>query len=151
VSELRVRLAGALPEIQDGDDLPRMLARAAAEGGVVPGDVLVVAHKVVSKAEGRVVNLAHVNPSPAAQQLAVETGKEPAVCELILRESRHIVARREGTLICETHHGFVCATRRSIAPILRAVPLFCCHATPMLRRNGFSERLRSRPEGMSES
>lgn len=104
-----MRLAGALPEIQDGDDLPRMLARAAAEGGVVPGDVLVVAHKVVSKAEGRVVNLAHVNPSPAAQQLAVETGKEPAVCELILRESRHIVARREGTLICETHHGFVCA------------------------------------------
>jgi coenzyme F420-0:L-glutamate ligase/coenzyme F420-1:gamma-L-glutamate ligase len=109
VSELRVRHAGALPEIRAGDDLPGLLARAAAEAGVAPGDVLVVAHKVVSKAEGMVVNLAQVDPSRAAEDLAVETGKEPALCELILRESQRIVARRAGTLICETHHGFVCA------------------------------------------
>jgi coenzyme F420-0:L-glutamate ligase/coenzyme F420-1:gamma-L-glutamate ligase len=76
---------------------------------IAPGDVLVVAHKVVSKAEGRVVDLAAVVPGPAARRLAEETGKDPALCELILAESRRIVRRRGGTLIVETHHGFVCA------------------------------------------
>jgi coenzyme F420-0:L-glutamate ligase / coenzyme F420-1:gamma-L-glutamate ligase len=75
----------------------------------VPGDVLVVAHKVVSKAEGRVVELAGVTPGPAARALAAETGKEPALCEVILGESRRILRRRGGTVITETHHGFVCA------------------------------------------
>lgn len=109
MSELRVRPAGPLPEIVAGDDLPDLLACAAEPAGLAPGDVLVVAHKVVSKAEGRVVSLAEVEPSRAAIELAVETGKEPTLCELILQESRRIVARRGGTLICETHHGFVCA------------------------------------------
>lgn len=92
-----------------GDDLPGMLAVRGAAEGMTPGDVLLVAHKVVSKAEGRVVPLAGVAAGPAARALAVETGKEPALCELILSESRRIVRRRGGTLICETHHGFVCA------------------------------------------
>lgn len=83
-------------------------ARAVAEG-VVPGDILIVAHKVVSKAEGRLVALAEVRPGAAARALARETGKSPALCELILSESARIVRRRGGTLICETHHGFVCA------------------------------------------
>jgi coenzyme F420-0:L-glutamate ligase/coenzyme F420-1:gamma-L-glutamate ligase len=86
-----------------------MLAARAAAEGVVPGDVVIVAQKVVSKAEGRIVALAGVVPGPAARALAGETGKEPELCELILRESRRIVRRRGGTLICETHHGFVCA------------------------------------------
>lgn len=83
-------------------------ARAVAEG-MVPGDVLIVAHKVVSKAEGRIVTLADVRPGPAARALAAETGKAPELCELILAESARIVRRRGGTLICETHHGFICA------------------------------------------
>jgi coenzyme F420-0:L-glutamate ligase / coenzyme F420-1:gamma-L-glutamate ligase len=95
--------------VRQGDDLANMLAGRAAAEGVVPGDVLMVAHKVVSKAEGRIVALAAVRPGPAAVALAAETGKEPALCELILAESRRVVRRREGTLICETHHGFVCA------------------------------------------
>ena len=74
-----------------------------------PGDVLVVAHKVVSKAEGRVVALASVRPGPAARALARETGKDARLCALILAESRRVVRRRGATLICETHHGFVCA------------------------------------------
>jgi coenzyme F420-0:L-glutamate ligase / coenzyme F420-1:gamma-L-glutamate ligase len=69
----------------------------------------VVAHKVVSKAEGRIVALAGVRPGAAARALADETGKDPALCELILRESRRVVRRRGPTVICETHHGFVCA------------------------------------------
>jgi coenzyme F420-0:L-glutamate ligase/coenzyme F420-1:gamma-L-glutamate ligase len=95
--------------VRPGDDLAGMLAARAAREGVVPGDVLAVAHKVVSKAEGRVVALARVRPGPAALALAAETGKDPALCELILAESRRVVRRRGGTLICETRHGFVCA------------------------------------------
>ena len=68
-----------------------------------------VAHKVVSKAEGRVVRLADVVPGPAATALAAETGKDPRLVEVILGESRRIVRRRGGTIICETHQGFVCA------------------------------------------
>jgi coenzyme F420-0:L-glutamate ligase/coenzyme F420-1:gamma-L-glutamate ligase len=103
-----------------------MLAERAVREGVVPGDVLVVAHKVVSKAEGRVVVLAQVRPGPAARALATETGKDPALCELILAESRRVVRRRAGTLICETRHGFVCANAgvdSSNAPVGCAVLL----------------------------
>jgi coenzyme F420-0:L-glutamate ligase / coenzyme F420-1:gamma-L-glutamate ligase len=95
--------------VRPGDDLAGMLAARAVAEGVVPGDVLAVAHKVVSKAEGRIVPLAAVRPGPAAAALAAETGKDPALCELILSESRRVVRRRGATVICETHHGFVCA------------------------------------------
>lgn len=92
-----------------GDDLAGMLARLCQAQGVGPGDILAVAQKVVSKAEGRVVELAAVIPGAAALDLAEQTGKTPQLCELILTESRRIVRRRGATLICETHHGFVCA------------------------------------------
>jgi coenzyme F420-0:L-glutamate ligase/coenzyme F420-1:gamma-L-glutamate ligase len=98
-----------LPEVVPGDDLAGMLADRAATEGMAPGDVLMLAHKVVSKAEGRIVALADVTAGPAARALAEETGKTPALCELILSESRRIVRRRRSLLICETHHGFVCA------------------------------------------
>ena len=91
------------------DDLAAMLAERAVAERVAPGDVVVVAHKVVSKAEGRIVALAGVRPGPAAAAMAAETGKEAALCELILSESRRVVRRRGATVICETHHGFVCA------------------------------------------
>ncbi|HEX2373651.1 MAG TPA: coenzyme F420-0:L-glutamate ligase [Actinomycetota bacterium] len=123
---LRLWPLSALPEVRPGDDLAGMLAARAAAEGVAPGDVLMVAHKVVSKAEGRIVALAAVRPGPAAAALAAETGKEPALCELILAESRRVVRRRGGTLICETHHGFVCANAgvdSSNAPVGSAVLL----------------------------
>ena len=106
---LRLWPLEGIPEVRRGDDLPQLLARAASEQGVEAGDVLIVAHKVVSKSEGRVVALDEVEPGPAARRLADETGKPPELCELILAESARIVRRRGGTLICETHHGFVCA------------------------------------------
>jgi coenzyme F420-0:L-glutamate ligase/coenzyme F420-1:gamma-L-glutamate ligase len=90
-------------------DLAAMIAECARDAGVVPGDVLVVAHKIVSKAEGRMVRLVEIVPGPAAQALAAETGKDPRLCEVIVRESRQIVRRRGATVICETHHGFICA------------------------------------------
>jgi coenzyme F420-0:L-glutamate ligase/coenzyme F420-1:gamma-L-glutamate ligase len=92
-----------------GDDLGGMLAEAAAGAGARPGDVLVVAHKVVSKAEGRIVRLAEVVPGPGARALAAETGKDPRLVEVILGETRRVLRRRGGTIICETRQGFVCA------------------------------------------
>jgi coenzyme F420-0:L-glutamate ligase/coenzyme F420-1:gamma-L-glutamate ligase len=86
-----------------------MLAERSRDEGVVPGDILIVAHKVVSKAEGRIVALVDVSPGAAALALSAATGKSAELCELILSESRRVVRQRGGTLICETHHGFVCA------------------------------------------
>lgn len=86
-----------------------MLAERARAGGVVPGDIVCLAHKVVSKAEGRLVEMDRVEPGPEALHLAEETGKTPGLCQLILDESRHILRRRGSLLICETWHGFVCA------------------------------------------
>lgn len=106
---MRLWPLGVLPEIAPGDDLAGMLAARSRSEGVVPGDVLIVAHKVVSKSEGRVLELDAIDPRPAALELAELTGKHPGLCEAILRESRRIVRRRGSTLICETHHGFVCA------------------------------------------
>ncbi len=106
---LRLTALTGLPEIHPGDDLPGMIAGLAATGGARPGDILCIAQKVVSKAEGRIVRLLEVTPGPAARALAEITGKTPELCELILGESARIVRQRGGTLICQTHHGFVCA------------------------------------------
>ncbi|HWC28169.1 MAG TPA: coenzyme F420-0:L-glutamate ligase [Solirubrobacteraceae bacterium] len=96
-----------IPEVVAGDDLAALLAAAA--GRPADGDVLVVAHKVVSKAEGRTVSLVDVQPGERAVALAAEHGKDARVVETILRESSAIVRSRPGLLICRTHRGFVCA------------------------------------------
>ena len=101
-----------LPEIRPGDDLAALLARAASrlpDPGLRPGDVLVVAHKAVAKAEGRVVALAAVEPGARARALGAEHGKDPRLVELILRESVELVRADAGRLIARTRHGFVCA------------------------------------------
>jgi coenzyme F420-0:L-glutamate ligase/coenzyme F420-1:gamma-L-glutamate ligase len=93
-----------LPEVRAGTDLAGLLAPHVADG-----DVLVVAHKVVSKAEGRVVALARVEPSEAAIALAREHGKDPRHVQVILDETAEVVRSRPGVLICRTHHGLICA------------------------------------------
>jgi coenzyme F420-0:L-glutamate ligase / coenzyme F420-1:gamma-L-glutamate ligase len=100
-----------LPEVRPGDDLAGLLAEAARrlDGGLGDGDVLAVAHKIVSKAEGRVRSLADVAPGSRALALAAEHGKDPRLVELILEESERVVRADAGRLICRTHHGFVCA------------------------------------------
>ncbi len=82
---------------------------ARAGPGIEAGDIIVVTQKIVSKAEGRVVPLADVTPSPEAERLAVETEKDARLVELILRESNRIVRQSGPILITETKHGFVCA------------------------------------------
>ena len=101
--------APGVPEITPGMDLPAVIGEACTAIGIAPDDIVVVAHKIVSKAEGCIVGLADITPGARARDLAHATGKDPRLCEVILRESRRIVRRRRGTVICETHHGFVCA------------------------------------------
>jgi len=100
-----------LPEIGRAADLATLIHDAAAAAGtpLENGDVVVVTSKIVSKAEGRVVELATVEVSPFARSYAEKWEKEPAVIELVLRESKRVVRQLGPVLITETHHGFVCA------------------------------------------
>lgn len=109
--DLHLFAVPGLPEITAETDLGALIAGAVARSGrsVEDGDVLVIAQKIVSKAEGAVVRLDRVVPSPAAEQWAAANGKDPRVIEVILRESRRIVRMERGILIAETRHGFVCA------------------------------------------
>ena len=97
---------GGLPEVRPGDDLPALLAEAADPS---PGDVLVVAHKVVSKAEGRLRELASVVPGAHARELAAAHGKDPRLVQTVLEETATLLRADHGVLICETRHGLVCA------------------------------------------
>jgi coenzyme F420-0:L-glutamate ligase/coenzyme F420-1:gamma-L-glutamate ligase len=99
-----------LPEIRKGDRLGRSIVEAMHRAGLAfeHGDVVVIAQKIVSKAEGRLLKLSAIKPSPQALQLAAKLKKDPRLVEVILRESRRIV-RSHPVLIVETHHGFVCA------------------------------------------
>jgi coenzyme F420-0:L-glutamate ligase/coenzyme F420-1:gamma-L-glutamate ligase len=102
---LQLSALEGLPEIEPGCDLAGRLAELVPDG---PG-ILVVAQKVVSKAEGRIVRLADVEPSTRALEVAKAVDKDPRQVELVLRESRRIVRQAPGVLITETHHGLVCA------------------------------------------
>ncbi len=100
-----------LPEIQPEDDLAHLIATAASLANIElkDGDVLVVAQKIVSKSEGRLVNLAEVIPSALALELAEKQHRDPRLIEVILSESAQLVRRDAHVLISETQHGFVCA------------------------------------------
>jgi coenzyme F420-0:L-glutamate ligase/coenzyme F420-1:gamma-L-glutamate ligase len=103
-------LAG-LPDIKPGDDLARAIVEAirAVDFIVVPNDIFVVAQKVVSKAEGRIVMLDSIAPSERAGAWAGEWDKDARVIELVLRQSKRIVRMAQGVIVSETEHGFVCA------------------------------------------
>jgi coenzyme F420-0:L-glutamate ligase/coenzyme F420-1:gamma-L-glutamate ligase len=98
-----------LPEVQPGDDLAALIAAASAATPVTGEDVVVIAHKIVSKAEGRTRALAEVEPSPRAIELAGDHGKDPRHVQVVLDESKEVLRASRGVLICVTRHGFVCA------------------------------------------
>jgi len=97
--------------IDKGSDIGEEIAKAVKAMGVdlLEGDIIVIAHSIVSRAEGSFVRLSEVTPSPFAVKIAEVTGKDPRHVEVILQNSRKIVRMEGGLLICETHHGFVCA------------------------------------------
>jgi coenzyme F420-0:L-glutamate ligase/coenzyme F420-1:gamma-L-glutamate ligase len=111
-----------LPLIQPGDDLAGMFVRSLSDAGLrlEDGDVLVVAQKIVSKAEGRAVQLSQIVPSARAVELGQQTEKDPRFVEVVLSESREVLRVRPGTLIVEHRLGFVCANagvdRSNVAP-----------------------------------
>ncbi len=111
MSSLQIFGIAGLPEIVDGTDLGLAIIGAAAATGaaLTDGDVVVVTSKIVSKAEGRTVELDDVVPSPFAIEWSQRWDKDPAVTEIVLRESKRIVRQLGAILITETHHGFVCA------------------------------------------
>jgi coenzyme F420-0:L-glutamate ligase/coenzyme F420-1:gamma-L-glutamate ligase len=125
VTELRVLPLEGIPEVRGGDDLGTLLAEAAERaGGLEPKDVVVVAQKVVSKAEGRIVRLADIEPSRRARELAGD--QDARRLEVILAESVRLVRTRPPLVIAETRHGYVCASAgvdSSNAPELDAVVL----------------------------
>src|SRR5688572_10209954 len=100
-----------IPEVQPGDDLAGLILDAVQRQGIglEDGDVLIITQKAVSKAEGRIVNLEDVEPSPLAIQLAANWDKDARHVEVVLRESKRIVRMDHGVIICETRHGLVCA------------------------------------------
>ena len=100
-----------LPEVSSGDDLAALINDALArhDQAIQSGDVLVIAHKIVSKAEGRVRSLADVEPDERASALAEKLGKDPRHVQVVLDESREVLRAERGVLICVTHHGYVCA------------------------------------------
>ncbi|HEV2529079.1 MAG TPA: coenzyme F420-0:L-glutamate ligase [Thermomicrobiales bacterium] len=112
-AELRIVGIGGIPEVQPGDDLVGLIADGIIASGQTlrAGDIVVVTHKIVSKAEGRLVDLTTVEPSPFAIQFAAPTGKDARQVEVVLRESVRIsrMDAQRGVIISETRHGFICA------------------------------------------
>jgi len=106
VGELRIVPVTGMPEIRQDMSVGEEIA---ARAGLHEGDVVVVSQKIVSKAEGRMRHLSSSIPGGEARRLAAVLGKEPALVELILSESREVLRAERGVLIVETHHGFVCA------------------------------------------
>jgi coenzyme F420-0:L-glutamate ligase/coenzyme F420-1:gamma-L-glutamate ligase len=126
--------------VAEGDDLAGLL-----EGAASAGDVLVVAHKVVSKAEGRVRDLAAVDPGERARELAAEHDKDPRLVQVVLDETATLLRADHGVFVCETHHGLICANAgvdRSNAPEDHAILL---PADPDRSARALRARLSGRP------
>jgi coenzyme F420-0:L-glutamate ligase/coenzyme F420-1:gamma-L-glutamate ligase len=113
MSPSQVHIIGlpGLPVIVPGTDLAALICEAAGHADVSfePDDVLVVTQKIVSKAEGALVDLAQIDPSPLAKRFAKQWEKDARLVEVVLQQSRRILKMDRGVLITETHHGFICA------------------------------------------
>lgn len=100
-----------LPEVEPGDDLVTLLAAAINEsiGGLQDGDIVVVTHKIVSKAEGQLIDLTTIAPSDFATRWADAWGKDARQVEVVLRQAKRIVRMHNGLIVAESQHGFICA------------------------------------------
>jgi len=125
-----------IPLVRPGDDLAALMIAACARNDLTPadGDILAVAQKIVSKAEGRYVDLAKIRPSPRAAALAAEVEKDPRLVEVILAESRRVVRQSPGILIVEHRLGFIMANagvdRSNIDPDIAAEPVLLLPSDP---------------------
>ena len=108
-SALQIFGVDGVPEVKVGDDLVELivLALEASRLTLESGDIMAVTHKIVSKAEGQLLDLREIEPSPFARQLGIAYDKDPRHVEVVLRESKRIVRMDHGVIIAETRHGFV--------------------------------------------
>jgi coenzyme F420-0:L-glutamate ligase/coenzyme F420-1:gamma-L-glutamate ligase len=114
MSSLSAQSLPGLPEIRAGDDLAELIVRALHDERPLAtplhdGQIVAIAHKAVSKAEGAIVDLASVTPGERARELAAEQGKDARAVQVVLDQSAEILRAANGVLISRTHHGFVCA------------------------------------------
>jgi len=111
LGEVTLIPVGGLPEIRSGDDLGALIVAAlvARDQAIEDGDVLVVTHKIVAKAEGALVDLRTVSPSAMARDYAASWGKDPRQVEVVLQQSARIIRMDRGVLVVETRHGLICA------------------------------------------
>ena len=111
IPQIQVIGVTGIPEVKRGDDLAALIVKAVRDQGtpLEAGDILIVTQKIVSKAEGRIVDLNEIEPSALALQFAKDNDRDPRQVELIFRESRRVVKMDKGNIIAETKHGFVCA------------------------------------------
>jgi coenzyme F420-0:L-glutamate ligase / coenzyme F420-1:gamma-L-glutamate ligase len=136
-----------IPMVRPGDDLAGLLIAACVQSALTPadGDIIVVAQKIVSKAEGRYVDLATVRPSARAKDLAVDVDKDPRLVEVILGESRRVVRHRLGVLIVEHRLGFIMANagvdRSNVDPAAGAEPVLLLPRDPDASAARLLERL----------
>ncbi|MEI7889589.1 MAG: coenzyme F420-0:L-glutamate ligase [Actinomycetes bacterium] len=108
-SGIHVRPLPAPAEVRLGTDIASLAASAAGPDGFSSQDILVISHKVVSKAEGSTRLLSEVTPTPEAERIAAEQARDPHHVQVILDQSARLIRQEHGVLICLTHHGFVCA------------------------------------------
>lgn len=122
MNQLTLTALPNIPLIQRDDDLVAIIMRGMQDANLAfeDGDVLVLAQKIISKSEGRMVRLQDVTPSPHAVELARECGKDARFCEVLLWDTREVLRVREGLIVVETTHGWVCANagidRSNVAP-----------------------------------
>jgi coenzyme F420-0:L-glutamate ligase/coenzyme F420-1:gamma-L-glutamate ligase len=139
-----------IPLVRPGDDLAALIITACERSALAPGagDVVVVAQKIVSKAEGRYLDLAQVTPSARASSLAAEVGKDPRLVEVILGESRRVVRQRPGVLIVEHRLGFIMANagvdRSNVDPAMGAEPVLLLPRDPDASAAALRERIVAR-------
>ena len=110
-AEVGIAALAGIPHVRPGDDIADVILRGLLSSGMAlrQGDIVVIAQKIVSKAEGRMINLRDVSPSARATELAAEVGKDPRLVELILRESTEVVRHRKGVLVVAHRNGTVLA------------------------------------------
>jgi len=138
-----------LPEVTRGTDLAGQVMRAAARAGIrfQRGDILVLAQKIVSKAEGRSIELSSIQPSALAREWAPRLRQDPRLTEVVLRESRRVLRMTERALIVETRHGFVCANAgvdRSNIPVQAGTRVTCLPDDPDASARRVAAALRRR-------
>lgn len=111
MAEVRIITIEGIPEVHPGDDLAALIIERVRAQGLAfeDGDIVVITQKVVSKAEGRIVDLNDVEPGEFAREIAERWEKDARVVETVLRESARVVRMDHGVMICETKHGFICA------------------------------------------